>query len=145
MEVINTTAYHGTDKKYLNNIISKGFEIKNNDKHWLGNGVYFFIDYSLAEWWATNKHKDFGHNITEPTVIEVELTYKQDDIVDLKVLKDYNWIIEQYNDFHKKILEMGTKKIKIEKLRCVFFDWLKNEFDLKLIIVIPLYAGGLGP
>lgn len=134
MEVTKITAYHGTDNKYLHSILNDGFQCKTNDEHWLGNGVYFFIEYELAKWWATNEHKNFGNTITNPIVIESEITYDRDYVIDLRLLEDYNWIYQQYCEFHHYLLENGADKITGKKLRCAFFDWLREEYDVQLTI-----------
>ena len=51
-------AYHGTDKKFAEMIISNGFSIKENEKNWFGNGIYFFEwSFSEAQNWAKNIKK----------------------------------------------------------------------------------------
>lgn len=95
MKEVEFNAYHGTDQKCLHNITIDGFKCKENDEHWLGNGIYFFIEYDLAKWWALIKHSKFGNNVDTPVVIEVELSCDSDDIVDLRVLENYNWIYKQ--------------------------------------------------
>lgn len=134
MKEVEFNAYHGTDQKYLHSITINGFKCKENDEHWLGNGIYFFIDYDLAKWWTLIKHSKFGNNVDTPVVIEVELSCDSDDIVDLRVLENYNWIYKQYNEFHRNLLCCGSHKLTSNKLRCAFFDWLKEEYDIKVIV-----------
>lgn len=137
MEVTKITAYHGTDNKYLHSILNNGFQCKTNDEHWLGNGVYFFIEYHLAEWWAMNEHKDFGKNITNPIIIEVNISSSKDTIVDLRILDDFNWIAKKYDEFQDVIFQYGStsnNKIDYRKLRCSFFDWINKSHGKKIII-----------
>lgn len=134
MGEVRFSAYHGTDKAYLNSIISNGFEYKPNKEHWLGNGIYFFIEYDLAKWWTMIKHPGFGNSIDIPVIIKVELRCDIDYIVDLRLLEDYNWIYERYDDFHSCLLKNGSLELSINQLRCAFFDWLKEEYGIKIIV-----------
>ena len=45
--------YHGTDLKCAESIRTNGFVPRYSSEHWLGNGIYFFEDRALAEWWTT--------------------------------------------------------------------------------------------
>ena len=63
MKDVNFNAYHATDQKCLDGILKEGFICKPNKEHWLGNGVYFFIEYELALWWSSTKHKKYGEKI----------------------------------------------------------------------------------
>ncbi len=44
--IIISEAFHGTDMKFVESIIKHGFTCKQNDSHWLSNGIYFYLDYS---------------------------------------------------------------------------------------------------
>lgn len=121
--------YHGTDKKYANDIISSGFVVKQNRSHWLGNGVYFFTDETLAKWWTTKPSKKFGHTISTPAIVRCVFTVKEDTVLDLRKFDDYTYCFEQfeyfYNNMYRPFSTMA--QIDINKLRCTFFDWL---FDI---------------
>lgn len=49
--------FHGTsEKKALSIMMDQQFRVRNRSNHWLGNGVYFFVDdEKQAEWWARNQ------------------------------------------------------------------------------------------
>ena len=36
--------YHNTESDNVDDIIANGFVCKKNEKHWLGQGIYFFND-----------------------------------------------------------------------------------------------------
>ncbi len=134
MSIINFAAYHGTDSKYYNKIFANGFKVKINDEHWLGNGVYFFIECELAKWWTRIKHSSFGHNVSNPIIIEVDIKCDTDCIADFRILEKYKWISERYCEFQKELLEIGGRTLTYNQLRCAFFDWLKDEYDVKVVI-----------
>jgi len=74
--------YHGTCLKNANSIIKgKKFTFHKRVNHWLGNGIYFFInDFSAAKWWAKNQCKQGG------AVIYGKLQIEEDDLLDLDTL-----------------------------------------------------------
>lgn len=136
MKDVNFNAYHATDRKCLDGILKEGFIYKPNKEHWLGNGVYFFIEYELARWWYKTEHKNFGQKIKNPIIIEVTLNVDSDNMVDFRILNDYNWIAHKYNQFINEIFEYGTptQPINYNKLRCSFFDWISNAYKIKVVI-----------
>lgn len=134
MKDVNFNAYHATDQKCLDGILKEGFIYKPNKDHWLGNGVYFFIEYELALWWSSTKHKKYGEKIKKPIIIEANLNCNNDCVVDFRLVKDYNWLSQRYDEFYKEILDNGCNEITDNQLRCLFFDWLKTEYDIKIVI-----------
>lgn len=133
--------YHGTDKEYAEKIISGGFEVKTSKTHWLGNGIYFFTDYSLAKWWTTNPTSKYGKKINVPAIIEAELKFDESDIFDLRKLTNYLEFCRIYkdefwSDFVGNIKEGKSfdKPIDLEELRCSFCDYLYEMYSMKGIV-----------
>ena len=58
MGVITIKGHHGTDIDSCKAILKSNYKISEGDQHWLGEGVYFFIEglstdtINLAEKWA---------------------------------------------------------------------------------------------
>lgn len=133
-------AFHGTDIHNAENIIKSGFKCKPSKQHWLGNGVYFYIDYSLAKWWTTNPTNKFGTNINIPAVIKCKIRAKSEYILDLRKLKDYNKFVEIYrNEFLPYLFrgDLSSKEqdlIDTKTLRCTYCDYLSIKYNYKLII-----------
>ena len=69
-DVLKLKLYHGTDFDIAQKICAEGFMCKTNLEHWLGNGIYFYLDKPLAKWWTTNPSKKFGTVIKQPVVLE---------------------------------------------------------------------------
>ncbi len=90
MAKIKFKAYHGTDESVAQAIVENGFISRPNREHWLGEGIYFFLDKNLAEWWTTNPTKKSGMRIQTPVVIECTFEIETDKIFDLRNLTDYN-------------------------------------------------------
>ncbi|MBR3809179.1 MAG: hypothetical protein IKK46_02615, partial [Clostridia bacterium] len=68
---------HGTDASVVNDILKNGFIYKPNDEHWLGDGIYFFLDENLAEWWTTNPTKKSGMHIQILSYIKLKTKKKK--------------------------------------------------------------------
>ena len=64
--------YHGTDYNVATLIESGEFKPQPNPCHWLGNGVYFYFDRALAEWWTTNPTEKYGCRISHPALVKTE-------------------------------------------------------------------------
>lgn len=125
------TAYHGTDEKYLPDILKNGFKIKNNKHHWLGHGIYFYFDYELAKWWSHSPTSQFGNQNDNPVVIKAEIKSNTKNTIDTRVLDDYKTLLEMYNEFFNELCMKGTvvEKINSKVLRCMFFDWVHNNYE----------------
>lgn len=135
MAKIKFKAYHGTDESVAQAIVENGFISRPNREHWLGEGIYFFLDKNLAEWWTTNPTKKSGMHIQTPVVIECTFEIETDKIFDLRNLTDYNNYVTNYNNFfcvwlkNAKGIRMNTKK-----LRCGFFNFMWGAYEIDAII-----------
>ena len=68
-----------------------GFRCKPNKEHWLGEGIYFYTDKSLAEWWTTNPTKNHGIEITVSAIIECLIEVPNDKVLNLCTHKWKIW------------------------------------------------------
>lgn len=136
--------YHGTSKINADNIIKKNeFNISQGEKHWLGNGIYFFEHESLAEWWAKTKLKNsknkYFYNSTA-TVLEVEINVKKEKYLDLSdpvVLMNYHTkhYKEKLNVYasnadHKRIIPNNKNKLA---LFSIFLELYKKEKNIEVV------------
>jgi len=130
-------AYHATAEECVPFILKDKFAYKFDDEHWLGNGIYFFIDIDLAKWWATKPSDKYGTAGKNYAIIKVLLEANSDTIFDLRELKNYNLLpqlIEEFKRETKHIFKSCKEKPTAKKFRCKFFDWLRKSLDLNLII-----------
>ena len=133
-------AFHGTDIRYVDSIIKSGFICKPNKQHWLGNGIYFYLDYSLARWWTTNPTNKFGVNIINAAIIKCNIITKDDYVLDLRRLKDYTKFVDIYIKeflpllFHGELTSIDNELIDTKTLRCTYCDYLNIKYKYKLII-----------
>ncbi|MFW3361486.1 hypothetical protein ACN2A0_02305 [Aerococcus viridans] len=57
---LNFVLFHGTTRTIARNILdTKEFTINPRSDHWLGNGIYFFVnDLEKARWWAHSTRRN---------------------------------------------------------------------------------------
>ena len=136
MRLLKVDIFHATDAKNVDSIVENGFFPKKNPNHWLGNGVYFFVDETLAEWWTTNPSKKFGNKISSPAIIQCILDLPDDSILDLRKLTDYRYCFDMFNYFcnHWFFPYAKTEQIPVNRLRCLFFDWMFDINEYSAII-----------
>lgn len=133
-------AFHGTDNRYVASILKSGFICKPNKQHWLGNGVYFYMDYSLAQWWTTNPTRKFGSNINNAAIIKCNIQTKNKYVLDLRRLKDYTKFVDIYRNeflpflFRGELSSIDNEVIDTKTLRCTYCDYINIKYKYKLII-----------
>lgn len=137
---VTLEAYHGTDLSNAESILKSGFKCRPNKHHWLGNGVYFYMDYSLARWWTTNPTNKFGVRVKKAAVIKCNIFVKNNYILDLRRLKDYTKFVEIYRNeflpflFQGDLISVTEDMIDTKTLRCTYCDYLNIKYKYKLII-----------
>ena len=118
------TLYHGTDVVAAKKIASDKFEPKPNPCHWLGNGIYFYFDKSLAEWWTTNPSSKFGCRVSEPALLKVEVEIDETEILDLRRFDTYVEIANEFERFFTQLyIPFHRETISEMQIKCLFFDW----------------------
>lgn len=131
-------AYHGTDLVNAKRIVATDYIYKQSETHWLGNGVYFYIDLSLAKWWTSNPSKIYGVRVSNPAIIKTIIDIPDDEsFLDLRKLSDYKEFSNIFFYEYLPLLKMGSLTFNLanhKKLRCSFCDYLKVKYNLKLII-----------
>lgn len=129
--------YHGTDAKNAESILSGNFIYKRNKTHWLGNGIYFYLDLSLAHWWTKNPTKKFGIKIEKGVIIKAEISIDRPSLIDLRTISDYNFFLHTYYKEYLPILNTGAFNIssqEYKQLRCSYCDFLRKRYLYKAII-----------
>ncbi|WP_315016271.1 hypothetical protein [Capnocytophaga leadbetteri] len=95
MNEVSLIGYHGTDFANTHTILSDNYQISEGDTHWLGDGVYFFVEsvltntekaIELAEKWAIaqswdNDTKKYKYN--QYTVMASKIEVKEENFLDL--------------------------------------------------------------
>jgi hypothetical protein len=92
MSEITIKGHHGTDIDSGKEIIASNYKISKGDQHWLGDGIYFFVEglstktIELAEKWVeaqswNNDKKEFKY--TKFAIIESEIIVEEDRFLDL--------------------------------------------------------------
>ena len=142
-QVLKTfTIYHGTDVEAARKIIVEGFKTKPSKEHWLGNGIYFYFDRSLAEWWTTRPTNKFGTSIQHPALVKCGISVEEERVLDMRKLKNYLQFVDKYRkEFWPYVIngritvtEKDAKFFDEKQLRCAFCDYLFNRYELDAIV-----------
>lgn len=127
------TGYHGTDSNNVDDIKEENFILKKDKSHWLGNGIYFFINgigedpITLASKWAIAQSwdKDNGcYSYDEYSVLKSEIDLENVSILDLTTDKG----LDLYNKYRKRLLDT----LSLYDLRENYSGNNGFEYDFKL-------------
>jgi hypothetical protein len=133
--------YHGTDYNAAISIQSGEFRPKPNPYHWLGNGIYFYIDRALAEWWTTNPTEKFGCNVEHPALVMAKVEVEEDEILDLRRFEIYVRLAEEFERFFTQIyIPYHRETISEMQIKCLFFDWYFLAHPKIKIIIGDFYS-----
>lgn len=136
MGTFKLIGYHGTDKGVAESIVHDRFRCKPNKEHWLGEGIYLYVDKSLAEWWTTKPTKKHGTEITSPAVIECSIETDEDRVLNLCTLDGYKEYVNLYNSFFRDwTYQLRPKnEVSFKELRCAFFNYVFLLYGIDIII-----------
>lgn len=126
--------YHASDKSNVKQILKDRFIYKPNNVHWLGNGVYFFLDKTLAKKWSEQKVRGYG-KIIIPAYIKCQVEINENNVLDLRFLEEYNFAKEAFSSFVENINgKYDLENCDYAKIRCLFFNYIKKQYDFYCII-----------
>lgn len=142
--------FHGTDNSLKENILSLNFLESKGKGHWLGNGVYFFIndgidnnpifnarEWAKAEAWDNDIKK---HKYLNYVVLKAKVEIKEELYLDLTTNDGLRMLNHCRDNYIEKIKSAGKKINKktitddhiIEKMKRDFdFEFVKNNFYIK--------------
>ncbi len=132
-------AYHGSGRIRGERFISKGeMTISKGDDHWLGNGVYFFVDFKHAYKWicymyrSRNGKLPINNHVTKSyLVLQANINVDEQRILDLDdedIILELQYIKENVINIlvkNKKFRKKDIKNIKDGVILNVMF----NEMD----------------
>lgn len=117
------TCYHATDRVCAKDILNNHFIMRANPKHWLGNGIYFFLDKKIAEWWATGPCKHFGVKMTDSVIVKVKMDIPDAYVLDLRNSEEYGNMSQALGKYYKSIF-----KAKKGLSGCICWDVIQSAF-----------------
>lgn len=134
------TGYHGTAKDNVQDIKKYNFKIKEDKNHWLGNGVYFFIEsyiqpsVVLAKKWAkaeswNNYRKEYTYDIY--SVLKSDIILYKGSILNLRNSSGLE-IFNKYREKLKNKLTINELKTKIDDFKII--EHIKDKFNVKIVI-----------
>lgn len=124
MNKITIKGYHGTNFDSAKKIVTSNYKISKGDDHWLGDGVYFFVEgistniVKLAEKWAKAQswnNKTKTHNYNKYAAIESIIEVDEENFLDLTTeegVKIFFYFAEKFIEEIKKEITKGQKGLK---------------------------------
>ena len=137
MGTINTyTAYHVTDASNVDNIKNNNFTFNHDEEHWLGDGIYFFLDSSLAKNWGKNKPTSKYGKINNPVVLQTDVVVNKSETIDMRFLSDYNYMKTAFDSYWSSVcdLHQSLNYANYKKIRCAFFNTCIEKTGCKCLI-----------
>ena len=137
--------YHGTKKSVADEILNRGFLIKEaklTDNHWLGHGIYFYDDFKLAKSWADTKVKNHNnkYNLKEESCV-IKANIFGNNICDLddnlevdKFLSYFNQLYPILEQNHSIELKDKSHYEKIQIYNCIVLDYYTEINNIDVII-----------
>ncbi len=125
MATVKLIGHHGTLIEYVDDIKTNGFKARYNDKHWLGQGIYFFeYNYGEAYGWAGLQLKQHSQGIA---VIEAEIVVEEEKFADFNsrdTILSFNKFIDEF--VRERCVDDAEKCIVLGKNRkantCLLYD-----------------------
>lgn len=136
-ERFQITGCHGTKSANLRSILNENFKESKGNKHWLGEGVYFFVDginakpiEVLAAQWAIDENKEIK-NCNEYVVLQADIEVLANSVFDMRS----SLIKKQFNLVREKLSQVFENDKKLYKLNDnEIWKFICAEFGIFLII-----------
>ena len=128
--------YHGNTEKAINEILEEGMLLDKfksyGDKHYLGDGFYFYNDLKQAEHWAkmkvTRSKKYFGQNWA---VLKSSVTYDEEYFLDLDFREQQDFFFNEMKRLDKQLKE---KELEVDEYSDAYFcNYLSRILDLVMV------------
>ena len=137
--------YHGTTRDKCRNIFKcKRFYPSRGDKHWLGDGVYFYLESFFAYRWCVLNCKNKMTSrlnaqciIDRYSIIEVDINVEERRIFNIDGIEHKSILMEIYEEI-KNLAEMSSKFKNVEMVEGVVLNYLfsilhyDKDFDIIL-------------
>ncbi|MCL2549997.1 MAG: hypothetical protein FWE78_03565 [Methanimicrococcus sp.] len=109
MTIKNVPLFHGTYREFVDSIMSKGFIPSQEDRNYLGGGIYFYDGENFSVWW---RFKD-EECIKKP----IEALMNEEDLENEKLTKLLSSFLEKY----------AVMTFKVDSLNLLDMDNFKNK------------------
>lgn len=140
VKTLQIDGFHGTSKVYANEILAGGYNSSKGDNHWIGDGVYLFVDgigdgHVNAKDWAIYKAWDnkTKHNVYPYyAVIKSSVEVNEDEMLDMTThdgVELFNYILDKCS---VKLAEIGKQKTFIDGY---VVNFGRDELGMRIAVV----------
>ena len=143
LETNQTKGYHGTIQPYADSILSsKKFEISSKPNEWLGYGVYFFLHYEEADWWAKGQASRL---FSKKAILMAELEYKDENFLNLDLFQNARDVNRTFKQFLETLKAEGMVAPAFRskgESRCFAIELYKSKHPEVKVIAYTFDAPG---
>lgn len=134
------TGYHGTASQNVESIKINNYRIREDKGHWIGNGVYFFINgygqscIDLAEKWAIaeswdNDNKRYTYSFY--SILKNDILIYKNSVLNLRNPETIE-LLNKYKEDLKKEIEMKEYRSELNDFKVI--EHLKEKYDIDIVI-----------
>lgn len=136
--ILTWPAFHGTVSRAYKKIVQdRHFSVRPRKNHWLGNGVYFFLnDRDKAKWWSKNTlrllQRDGENPNEKPFIIQCQISLYSDKLLDLDTETDQRKLQNFIEDLDNDNIEIISDEcLDNHEAMCVLIDYYSEieNFD----------------
>lgn len=129
--------YHGTSYDNYKSIKNdRQFKSKNRKNHWLGQGVYFFIEDREKAIWFVNASKSPALKGKRKCVIKISVEIEKDKFLNLDTEHGRNSLEEFARALKREgvLLHLGSDRDpSSSELRCFLIDMYNGYYDIQAV------------
>ncbi|AMB94530.1 hypothetical protein ACWOE5_03120 [Aerococcus sanguinicola] len=122
-DVIYYLLYHGTTARGATEILkNKEFTFRKRNDHWLGNGIYFFInDLEKAKWWGVQACR--RDRLKKLAILQIQnFKINRNDLLDLDTEEDRQKLFNFLQELKSQGISLNT-------------DQMVNEIEMRAYLI----------
>lgn len=132
------TVFHGTCSAHRRAIEECGLDpdkTQYSEKHWLGQGLYFFEETSKAQWWATNISRKYPDSFV--LIYQALIKAPTNRVLNLDNSCELDAFCTEIADCLRQPSQGSSGKqpiLSMDMGRAVFLDYYKKKHDIAVTI-----------
>lgn len=132
--MFETAGFHGTSAEEAKGIIENGFNLVENQKLYLGDGAYFFID-GLSD--PYQDALDYAMNLSKkenPVVVKADISAESESVLNLSSREGILLFKKFKERFYSKRIEDGKKMKEVDDGKIINCLVGEMSFNIKVVI-----------
>lgn len=131
--------YHGTSSVHKQSIADGGLDpekCRYSRKHWLGQGVYFFLNKKQAWWWAQEVSCVNNKSVAVPVVVSAKIHVKKEALLDLDNNEQVSLFFSRLildKEYAESLIDRKVVFNDKQQFRALWFDYYKENYKIDVI------------